>query len=116
MKWQAIARILASLTLSLGATSCAVSTNGKPQAMLIEVWKSASWPPAQMPAPEGFKVTPREAYRAVADSQKLSVKHKWSCYRDGSHYYIADTFGELAPTRTAALHGIKVNGVSGAIE
>ena len=116
MKWDFLARIMASLALASSVSSCALSTNGKSQNMLIEVWKTAGWPPAEMAAPEGFRVTPREAYRVVAESHRLSLKHKWVCFRDRNYYYIADAFGEDGRAKTAAKQGVRVNGMSGAIE
>jgi|ERR1043166_1308041 hypothetical protein len=116
MKWSALSRVLAVLALGSSAASCALSTNGKNHDMLIQVWKTAGWPPAEMPAPEGFKLTPRDAYRVVAESRKLSLKHKWICFRDSHSYYIADTFGQSVRARTATERGIRVNGISGAIQ
>jgi len=54
--------------------------------MLIEVWTKQGWPPTNAPTPTGFKVSPQEAYRIVAKSKKLSLKHRWMCFRDDRHY------------------------------
>ncbi|HHY85886.1 MAG TPA: hypothetical protein GYA07_10215 [Verrucomicrobia bacterium] len=91
------------------------NSSGKP-AMLTEVWTKQGWPPPETPTPAGFKVSPNEAFKAVAESKRLSLKHRWICFRDDKHYYIADTFGKAADAKTAAKHGVKVNGVTGAIE
>lgn len=98
-----------------GCQSVANSSDGKP-AMLTEVWTKQGWPPPETPTPAGFKVSPSEAFKVVAESKKLSLKHRWICFRDDKHYYIADTFGKAADAKTAAKHGIKVSGVTGAIE
>ena len=84
--------------------------------MLIEVWTKKGWPPTDSPTPNGFKVTPEQAYRIVAKSKKLSLKHRWICFRDDTRYYIADVFGKSGTAKTAAKYGVKVNASSGAIE
>ena len=84
--------------------------------MLVEVWTTQGLPPTDSPTPTGFKVTPEEAYRIVAESKKLPMKHRWICFRDDSRYYIADVLGKSDTANTAANYGVKVNGSSGAIE
>ena len=84
--------------------------------MLTEMWTKPGWPPADAIAPKGFNVTPEEAYRIVAKSKKLSLKHRWFCFRDAKHYYIADAFGKSVTAKTALRYGVKVNGSTGAIE
>ena len=84
--------------------------------MLIEVWTKEGWPPANAPVPSGIKETPAEAYRIVAKSKKLSLKHKWICFRDEKQYYIADAFGKPDAAKTALKYGVKVNGSTGAID
>lgn len=112
--WNAALRLMVTIAI-LGCCSCAHSKDGNTQNM-IEVWTKQGWPPADAPAPNGFKVTPEEAYKIVAKSKKLSLKHRWICFRDTQHYYIADAFGKSDTAKTALKYGIKVNGNSGAIE
>ena len=82
---------------------------------MVEIWNQPGWPPESMPAPAGFTVTPAEAYVAVADSKRLSLKHAWFCFRDESDYYIAEAFGRTANAANARRHGIRVNGQSAAL-
>ncbi len=83
---------------------------------LIEVWTTEGWPPANTPIPSGFKVTPEEAYRIVAKSKRLSLKHKWICFRDDTNHYLADAFGKSKSARTALKCGVKVNGGTGTMD
>jgi hypothetical protein len=113
--WNMAVRLMAALVV-LGSCSCAHSKDGDSRNMLIEVWTKQGWPPTNAPAPAGFKVTPEEAYQIVARSKKLSLKHRWICFRDDTHYYIADAFGKSDTAKTALKYGVKVNGDSGAVE
>jgi hypothetical protein len=83
---------------------------------LTEVWVKDGYPPADMPAPPGFEVTPWGAYHAVIKSKRLSLKHQWAWYRDDSSYYIFDTFGRSSSAKNAIRYGVKVNGLTGALE
>jgi hypothetical protein len=98
-----------------GCQSAADTSDAKPT-MLTEVWTKQGWPPPETPTPNGFKVSPSEAFKVVAESKKLSLKHRWICFRDDKHYYIADVFGKSADAKTAAKYGVKVNGATGVIE
>jgi len=84
--------------------------------MLIEVWTKSGWPPANATVPRGLKVTPEEAYRIFARRERLSLKHRWICFRDDKHYYIPDGFGKSIAARTAYKYGVKVNGSTGALD
>ena len=84
--------------------------------MIIEVWTKEGWPPADTPVPSGFNLTPQEAYRIVAKSKTLSLKHEWICFRDDKDYYIAEAFGKFNAARAALKFGVKVNGSTGAME
>ena len=84
--------------------------------MMIEVWTKEGWTPADTPVPSGFKVPPEEAYRIVAKSKRLSLKHGWICFGDDKYYYIADAFGKANAARTALKYGVRVNGSTGAME
>ena len=83
---------------------------------LIEVWAGEGYPPVELPAPLGFQVTPWGAYSAAIKSRRLSLKHRWACYRDGSSYYIFDTFCRDITAKNALQYGVKVNGVSGLLD
>ncbi len=99
-----------------GGFSCAVSSDSMNNAKLIEVWTKDGWPPSEMQATEGFKISPNDAYQIIARSKKLSLKHDWICYRDQRYYYIADAFGQSSSAKTALKLGVKVNGSTGEIE
>jgi len=87
-------------TESHGSDGSAQAPHDLTRNMLIEVWTKQGWPPTDSPTPTGFKVTPEGAYRIVAKSKKLSLKHRWMiCFRDDSRYYIADVFGKLPPRK-----------------
>lgn len=110
--------VLALITAAIG-TACSHTTSADPQNAtdrLVEVWIAEGHPSEQMPAPAGFTVTPSGAYGIVRASKRLSLKHHWACYRDGSSYYIYDTFGRAVSARDARRHGVKINGMTGSIE
>jgi hypothetical protein len=69
-----------------------------------------------MLAPASFVINPRDAYIRVASSRRLSLKHRWFCFRDEVFYYVADSFGREISARTARRHGIRVHGITGELE
>jgi hypothetical protein len=83
--------------------------------MLIEVWTQAGWPPDHLSAPASFKLTPKEAYTAVAQTKRLSLKHQWFCFRDDQYYYIADAFGRSPSAKAALQDGVRVDGRKGTV-
>src|SRR5688500_12078002 len=97
-------RLSCFVSWALLLVGCAQS---KPQ--LVRVWGPRE-SPEDSPAPPGFKVTPSGAYRAVADSHRLSLKHHWASYRDDHHYYVFDTFITKATPKDALRHGVRING------
>lgn len=78
------------------------------------VWTKPSTPPLDMPAPEGFTITPAQAYSVVWDARALSLKHNWDIYSDSRYYYVLDTFLGSGPQR-AFKQGIRVDGRTGEI-
>lgn len=86
--------------------------------VLNEVWNtSKEWPPEEMEPPPGFNISPANAFKIVAESKKLSLKHHWICFHDTSFYYIADTFGKLSLNYKALKkNAVKINGQTGKIE
>ena len=110
--------VLALITAAIG-TACSHTTSAAPENApdrLVEVWIAEGHPPEQMPTPPGFKLTPSDAYDIVRASKRLSLKHNWACYRDGSNYYIYDTFGSAVSAKNARRHSVKINGVTGSLE
>jgi hypothetical protein len=83
---------------------------------IIQVWTKNNWPPENHQTFQEFYISPRQAYRAVAKSRRLSLKHHWVCYRDDKFYYIADTFGKNIDASNVVKYGLKINGVTGLIE
>lgn len=109
---------LALIAAAIG-TACSHTTSADPENatnQLVEVWIAEGHPPEQMPAPPGFTVTPSGAYGIVRASKRLSLKHNWACYQDGSNYYIYDTFGSAVSAKNARRYGVKINGVTGSLE
>lgn len=102
-----------TILVGLASLSWASCQYQAPTTMLIEVWTQPGWPPEDLSAPASFKLTPAQAYIAVAQSKRLSLKHQWFCFRDAQGYYIADGFGRRASARAALQHGIRVDGRTG---
>lgn len=111
-------RVFALFVAVLAISGCqsAADASDTKSTMLTEVWTKQGWPPPETPTPNCFKLSPSEAFNAVAESKKLSLKHRWICFRDDKHYYIADVFGKSGNAKAAAKYGVKVNGTSGVIE
>jgi hypothetical protein len=103
-------------TVFTACVSCVPLSTGDEKSMLTEVWTKDGWPPADMPPPAGFQITPRGAFEIVAKGKKLSLKHKWVCYRNETHYFIADVFAQSIDAKNALKYGARVNGVTGALE
>ena len=102
-------RLFYSVCLALVLVGCA-----QPKPQLVQVW-GVGESPEDAPTPPGFKVTPAGAYRAVADSHRLSLKHNWACYHDDRNYYVFDSFITKATPENALRHGVRVNGETGAM-
>ena len=71
-------------------------------------------PPADLPPPSGFTVTPAQAVSAARESGSLSLKHVWHVYADSGYYYVHDTFLGDSPRR-AFVQGVRVDGKTGEI-
>jgi hypothetical protein len=78
------------------------------------VWMQPSAPPADLPTPAGFTVSPAQAYSIVWDSRRLSLKHVWHIYADSQYYYVHDAFLRDSP-RLALTVGVRVDGQTGKI-
>lgn len=78
------------------------------------VWTQPTLPPADLPPPSGFKITPAQAVSAARESGALSLKHVWHIYADSDYYYVHDTFLGDSPRR-AFTQGIRVDGRTGEI-
>jgi len=96
--------------------ACSYTEDGKGQKNLIEVWTKSGWPPEDMSGPNSFNITPRDAFILVAESKRLSLKHQWICYRDDTHYFVADAFAQPISGRAALKYGVRVNGSTGVVE
>ena len=81
---------------------------------LYPVWTGTSRVPESQPAPAGFKITPHQANQRVWDARRLSLKHIWHIYADGSDYYVFDSF--LRSDSKMAQHGLIVDGQTGEIK
>lgn len=82
----------------------------------MEVWVRNDWPPENHPTPPDFDISPNRAYRAVAESKRLSLKHNWVCYRDAKFYYMADRFGMSIDASNVAKRGVRVHGKTGQVD
>ena len=70
-------------------------------------------PPDTLKTPEGFQVSPQQAYNKVLDAPwKLSKKHIWHIYADETNYYILDSFLGSDPKK-AIKTGVIVDGQTG---
>jgi len=72
--------------------------------------------PVEYPGSERIEGDAGEAYRIFARRERLSLKHRWICFRDDKHYYIPDAFGKSIAARKAFKYGVKVNGNTGALD
>ena len=98
------------LSLILVIAGCA-STSGD----MRVIWTGHSSPPDELSPPRGFAVTPAQAYVAVRESRRLSLKHDWRLYADSRYYYVDDAFTKTS-ARTAKRRGLRINGQTGEIE
>jgi hypothetical protein len=100
----------AALIIALASNGCGTAKHD-----LEQVWIGEA-PPTSMAAPDGFMVSPYDAYRAVVDSRRISQKHRWAFFRDDEHYYVMDTFTTKGTAKNAQRLGVRVNGRSGQVE
>jgi len=96
-------------TLCLFLSGCAMQPRD-----VQAVWMQSGAPPADLPAPAGFAVSPSQAYSTVWDSRRLSLKHVWHIYADSRYYYVHDIFLGDSPGWALAL-GVRVDGQTGKI-
>ena len=77
------------------------------------VWKGGSGsPPALLPTPPGFSVTPAQAEAAARASRRLPVKVVYHVYADSQFYYVCDGF--FGSSRRAAVkQGLQIDGRTG---
>ncbi len=101
--------LLSISTLCLVLLGCAT-----PSRDVRAVWTQPTAPPSDLPAPDGFTVSPSRAYSAVWDSRALSLKHVWHIYADSRYYYVHDTFLGDSPRRALA-QGVRIDGQTGEI-
>ena len=106
--------MLAGLLLTLVLKACTHGPDPAAKGLQV-VWSRPDWPPATLPAPSGFHLTPAQAYEAAARSGRLSTKHAWVCYRDETAYYIADTFAQSVNAANVRRLGLRVDGENGEV-
>jgi hypothetical protein len=85
-----------------------------PSRDFLAVWTQQTAPPTDLPAPDGFAVTPSQAYSVVRDAHALSLKHVWHIYADSQYYYVHDIFLSDSPRR-AFTQGVLIDGQTGEI-
>jgi uncharacterized iron-regulated membrane protein len=81
---------------------------------ITPVWTGKGNVPREHPTPEGFHISPYEANQAVWEARRLSLKHIWHIYADGSNYYVVDSF--LKSNSRIAESGVIVDGQTGKIK
>jgi hypothetical protein len=103
-------RTLLSISiLCLALAGCAIASRD-----VRTVWIQPTLPPADLPPPSGFTVTPAQAISAARGSGALSLKHVWHVYADSRYYYVHDTFfGD--GLRRALAQGVRIDGKTGEI-
>jgi hypothetical protein len=101
--------LLSISVLCLALLGCATSSHD-----IRAVWTQPTLPPANLPPPSGFTVTPAQAASAVRKSGALSLKHVWHVYADSGYYYVQDTFLGDGPHRAFA-QGVRIDGRTGEI-
>ena len=77
-----------------------------------QVWDGVGSPPATLAAPNGFRITPAEAYQIITGGkpQKFSLY----IYADRTHYYFAPHAPLKIPTSGyARSYGVTVDGMTG---
>jgi hypothetical protein len=77
-----------------------------------QLWDEYEEPPSSLAAPEGFTITPAQAYQIVThgDPQKFA----WYVYADQTNYYLVKHAPLLIPTSGyARKYGAQVDGRSG---
>lgn len=105
---RALGMCLLPLVLGSCAPGCAAPRD------LRAVWTQSEKPPAKMPAPEGFGITPAQAHEVAWAAGALSLKHCWAIYADSRDYYVDDTFFGSGPWQ-ASRRGVRIDGQTGEI-
>ena len=79
------------------------------------VWVEKTPPTENIEPPNGFKITPAEAYKIVLHTKPwmLSPKHVWHIYADSNYYYVHDAF--WGSNSSSASLGVKIDGQTGEI-
>ena len=101
-------KIIISIVVVLLFGGCSGGINTTP------IWVGQQRVPLNYPTPQGFKITPHEAELQVWNARRLSLKHIWHIYSDGSDYHIVDSF--LGSNTKQAKGGVIVDGQTGRIK
>jgi hypothetical protein len=108
-RWTRMRTLLTTLALSFMMLGCATAPKH-----VHAVWTQPTPPPADLPVPPGFTITPTQAVAAARDSRLISLKHISHIYADSRYYYVHDTFLGDSPRR-AYVQGVRVDGQTGEI-
>ena len=77
------------------------------------LWDQTKPPSETVAAPDGFTVTPAQAYAVVTGGRPQ--KFAWYIYADSTSYYLVEHAPLLAPTSGyARKYGVQIDGRSGA--
>ena len=78
------------------------------------VWMQHTSPPADLPPPSRFTITPAQAFAVARESGEITLKNVWYLYADSDYYYVHDTFLGDDPCRAFA-QGVRIDGRTGEI-
>lgn len=92
--------------------TCSSCTQQNKQPVVNNIWVEDAQVPKDLTTPEGFSISPHEAYQVVLNARRLSLKHYWHIYADDSNYYIQDAFLGSRPVKG----GVIVDGRTGVIK
>jgi len=107
-------QFISILFLALLLVGCATIPND-----FHQVWMESTPPPAGLAAPVGFKITPLEAYKKLANwdaSYADTHMHIWHIYAYSRFYYFLDVLWEPdSSERFAYIRGVQIEGQQGLI-
>jgi len=77
-----------------------------------KIWGEWGPPPATLPVPSGFRITPAEAYQIVTKGEGL--RFALYIYADRTHYYLAPHAAlRITTSGYARWYGLRVDGTTG---
>lgn len=109
---QGMRRAIFVATVSMPLASCVSGPVSSLFDRTHKVWDEIGRPPEDLPTPNGFTVTPAQAY-AIVVGDRLQKFH-WSIYADRTGYFLARENPLLVMTSTyARKYGTQLDGTTG---